>query len=66
MYVLIFFRLLTDKKITNIYELQNALKKLHQIGPQIVAVSSTEQAINGKLTAVVSAAKGWWLYIIIK
>ncbi|XP_014479960.1 PREDICTED: pyridoxal kinase [Dinoponera quadriceps] len=47
--------LLTDKKITSMSELQNALKELHQIGPQTIAVSSTE--LNSKLTAVVSATK---------
>lgn len=51
------FRLLTDEKVTNISELQNAIKKLHQKGPKIVAVSSTE--LSDKLTAVVSNAKGW-------
>lgn len=53
---MLFFRLLTDQDITNITDLRNAIKKLHQIGPQIVAVSSTE--LNDKLTAVVSAVKG--------
>lgn len=47
--------LLTDEKIINITELQNAIKKLHQIGPKTVAVSSTE--LNDKLTAVVSTEK---------
>lgn len=47
--------LLTDDKVTNITELQNAIKKLHQSGPKTVAVSSIE--INNKLTAVVSNEK---------
>lgn len=47
---------MTDEKIINITELQNAIKKLHQIGPKTVAVSSTE--LNDKLTAVVSTEKG--------
>ncbi|EFN66949.1 Pyridoxal kinase [Camponotus floridanus] len=47
--------LLTDDKVTNITELQNAIKKLHQSGPETVAVSSIE--INNKLTAVVSTEK---------
>ncbi|XP_011634149.1 pyridoxal kinase [Pogonomyrmex barbatus] len=47
--------LLTDEKITNMNELQNAIKKLHQAGPKIVAISSTE--LNDKLTTVVSTAK---------
>ncbi|EZA59105.1 Pyridoxal kinase [Ooceraea biroi] len=34
--------LLTDQKVSNMTELQNAIKKLHQIGPQTVAVSSTD------------------------
>jgi len=38
-------------------ELQNAIKKLHQIGPQTIAVSSTD--FNDKLTALVSTVKGW-------
>jgi hypothetical protein len=37
-------------------ELQNAIKKLHQIGPQTIAVSSTD--FNDKLTALVSTVKG--------
>jgi len=37
-------------------ELQNAIKKLHQIGPQTIAVSSTD--LNDKLTALVSTIKG--------
>lgn len=37
-------------------ELQSAIKKLHQIGPKIIAVSSTE--FNNKLTTVVSTEKG--------
>ncbi|XP_072765049.1 pyridoxal kinase isoform X3 [Anoplolepis gracilipes] len=48
--------LLTGEKITNMIELQDAIKKLHQIGPKTVAVSSTE--LNNKLTAVVSTEKG--------
>ncbi|XP_024890907.1 pyridoxal kinase [Temnothorax curvispinosus] len=47
--------LLTDEKVTNMNELQNAIKKLHQKGPKTVAVSSTE--LSDKLTAVVSTAK---------
>ncbi|XP_032679094.1 pyridoxal kinase [Odontomachus brunneus] len=48
--------LLTDKKITNMDELKDTLKKLHQIGPQTIAISSTEFN-KSKLTAVVSVAK---------
>ncbi|XP_026827478.1 pyridoxal kinase [Ooceraea biroi] len=47
--------LLTDQKVSNMTELQNAIKKLHQIGPQTVAVSSTD--FNDRLTALVSTAK---------
>lgn len=47
--------LLTDEKITSMTELQNAIKKLHQIGPKTVALSSSE--LNNKLTAVVSTEK---------
>lgn len=47
--------LLTDDKVTNITELQIAIKKLHQSGPKTVAVSSAE--INNKLTAIVSTEK---------
>ncbi|XP_011169541.2 pyridoxal kinase [Solenopsis invicta] len=47
--------LLTDNKVTNMSELQNAIKNLHKIGPKTVAVSSTE--LSDKLTAVVSTAK---------
>ncbi|XP_020278168.1 pyridoxal kinase [Pseudomyrmex gracilis] len=47
--------LLTNQKVTNMIELKSAIKKLHQIGPQTVAVSSTE--IDSKLTAVVSTTK---------
>lgn len=47
--------LLTNEKVTNMNELQNAIKKLHQNGPKTVAVSSIE--LNDKLTAVVSNAK---------
>lgn len=57
MFFIYFFRLLTDQKVTNMTELQSAIKTLHQIGPQIVAVSSTE--LDDKLTAIVSAVKGW-------
>lgn len=46
-----------DKTITNMNEVQDALKKLHQIGPQTIAISSTELN-NSKLTTVVSATKG--------
>lgn len=37
-------------------ELQDAITVLHKIGPQTVAVSSTE--INDKLTAIISTNKG--------
>ncbi|KOX67899.1 Pyridoxal kinase [Melipona quadrifasciata] len=47
--------LLSNAKINTMSELQNALKELHKIGPQTVAVSSTE--INDKLTAIVSTSK---------
>jgi len=47
--------LLTGVKVTNMSELQNAIKKLHQNGPKTVAVSSTE--LSDKLTAIVSTAK---------
>ncbi|XP_011873022.1 PREDICTED: pyridoxal kinase [Vollenhovia emeryi] len=47
--------LLTNEKVTNMSELQNAIKKLHQNGPKTVAVSSTE--LSDKLTAIVSTAK---------
>ncbi|KAK9299317.1 hypothetical protein QLX08_007664 [Tetragonisca angustula] len=47
--------LLSNTKINTMSELQNALKELHKIGPQTVAVSSTE--INDKLTAIVSTSK---------
>ncbi|XP_031841260.1 pyridoxal kinase [Nomia melanderi] len=47
--------LLTDVNISTINELKYAIKKLHQAGPKIISVSSTE--INGKLTAISSTAK---------
>lgn len=47
--------LLTDHKVTNLTELQNAIKKLHEIGPQTIAVSSTD--FSDKLTALVSTMK---------
>ncbi|KAF3430144.1 hypothetical protein E2986_02491 [Frieseomelitta varia] len=47
--------LLSNTKINTMSELQNALKELHKIGPQTVAVSSTE--MNDKLTAIVSTSK---------
>jgi len=50
------FRLLTDEKITNMSELQNAIKKLHHNGPKTVAISSTD--LSDKLTAIVSTTKG--------
>lgn len=56
-YYSFFLRLLTDQKVTNMTDLLNAIEKLHEIGPQIVAVSSTD--FNDKLTALVSTAKGW-------
>lgn len=37
-------------------DLQNAVKKLHEIGPKTVAVSSTE--LGDKLTAIFSTIKG--------
>lgn len=47
--------LLTDTKVNSIHDLQIAIKKLHEAGPQIVAVSSSN--INSKLTAVISSLK---------
>ncbi|XP_012231089.1 pyridoxal kinase [Linepithema humile] len=47
--------LLTDKKVTNMTDLQNAIKKVHEIGPQTIAVSSTD--FSDKLTALVSTVK---------
>ncbi|XP_076247220.1 pyridoxal kinase isoform X2 [Calliopsis andreniformis] len=47
--------LLTGIKVSTVSELQNAIKELHKIGPQTVAVSSTE--IDDKLTAVFSTIK---------
>ncbi|KAL6422063.1 hypothetical protein ACFW04_010849 [Cataglyphis niger] len=47
--------LLTDEKIISMTELKNAIKKLHQIGPKIIAVSSIE--LNHKLMTVVSNEK---------
>lgn len=47
-------------KIVTMTDLTNAIEKLHSMGPKIVAVSSTD--LNGKLTAVVSRAKGkYWM-----
>jgi len=37
-------------------ECQNAIEKVHQIGPHTIAVSSTD--FNDKLIALVSAIKG--------
>lgn len=47
--------LLSNIKISQMSDLENAVKQLHKIGPQTVAVSSTE--ISNKLTAVVSTKK---------
>lgn len=47
--------LLSDIKINTMSELQEAVTVLHKIGPQTVAVSSTE--INDKLTAIISTNK---------
>ncbi|XP_076183301.1 pyridoxal kinase [Ptiloglossa arizonensis] len=47
--------LLSDTKISTISELKSALKQLHKLGPQIVAISSTE--IDNKLTATLSTIK---------
>lgn len=47
--------LLSNIKINTLSELKNAVKEVHKIGPQTVAVSSTE--INDKLTAIVSTKK---------
>lgn len=47
--------LLTDTKVNSIHDLQIAIKKLHEAGPQIVAVSSSN--IDSKLTAIISSLK---------
>ncbi|XP_060818739.1 pyridoxal kinase [Bombus pascuorum] len=47
--------LLSNIKINTMSELQDAVTVLHKIGPQTVAVSSTE--INDKLTAIISTNK---------
>ncbi|XP_043592471.1 pyridoxal kinase [Bombus pyrosoma] len=47
--------LLSNIKINTMSELQDAITVLHKIGPQTVAVSSTE--INDKLTAIISMNK---------
>lgn len=60
-FLIIFFRLLTDEKINSMKELKNAIKKLHETGPQIVCISSTE--IDSKLTSVVSSAKGTHYFV---
>ena len=49
-------RLLLEKKINTVSELKDAVQELHKLGPQTVAVSSTD--IDEKLTSVVSTAKG--------
>ncbi|XP_029045685.1 pyridoxal kinase [Osmia bicornis bicornis] len=47
--------LLSNTKINTMSDLQNAVKKLHEIGPKTVAVSSTE--LGDKLTAIFSTIK---------
>lgn len=47
--------LLSNIEINTMSELQDAITVLHKIGPQTVAVSSTE--INDKLTAIISTNK---------
>lgn len=47
--------LLSDMNTGTMSELQNAIRKVHKIGPQTVAVSSTE--IGDKLTTVISTKK---------
>ncbi|XP_017890804.1 pyridoxal kinase-like [Ceratina calcarata] len=47
--------LLTNVKISQMSDLQNAVKLLHKIGPQMVAITSTE--IGDKLTTVISTNK---------
>ncbi|XP_023245260.1 pyridoxal kinase isoform X2 [Copidosoma floridanum] len=44
--------ILVGNKVNTISELRKAINDLHEIGPQIVAISSAE--INGKLTSFVS------------
>ncbi|CAK9832134.1 Pyridoxal kinase [Anthophora retusa] len=47
--------LLTNIKVKTMSELKDAIRRLHDIGPEIVAISSTD--INNKLTAVFSITK---------
>ncbi|XP_011300369.1 pyridoxal kinase [Fopius arisanus] len=49
------FELLTDVKIGTFDDVERAIKKLHQIGPKIVAVTSIE--LNDRLLSVMSNAK---------
>ncbi|OAD47024.1 Pyridoxal kinase [Eufriesea mexicana] len=48
--------LLSDMKINTMSELQSSIKKLHKVGPQVVAISSIE-IIKDKLTSVISTKK---------
>ncbi|XP_076753295.1 pyridoxal kinase [Xylocopa sonorina] len=47
--------LLSDTNTSTMSELQNAIRKVHKVGPQTIAVSSTE--IGDKLTTVISTKK---------
>lgn len=47
--------LLTGIKISTVSELQSAIEEIHKIGPETIAVSSTE--IGDKLTAIFSTVK---------
>lgn len=60
--LIICLRLLTGKKIGTFDELKDAIKELHKMGPQTVAVSSTD--IDEKLTSIVSTAKGTCIFLI--
>lgn len=51
-----YFRLLSNIKINTTSDLENAIKKVHKMGPQTVAISSTE--LNNKLTTIISTNKG--------
>ncbi|XP_006625018.1 pyridoxal kinase [Apis dorsata] len=47
--------LLSNIKINTMSDLENAIKKVHKMGPQTVAVSSTE--LDNKLTTIISTNK---------
>ncbi|XP_016920635.1 pyridoxal kinase [Apis cerana] len=47
--------LLSNIKINTTSDLENAIKKVHKMGPQTVAISSTE--LNNKLTTIISTNK---------